>query len=335
MLMAAIQSSPAAHADQRATAILGQTQTPSSIAAVTWPPPPASARIRFTRSLDPAAARGRPSMLSRVLRVIVGAGDAPTMTTPYGVAVGPDGRLYVADSGAGLIHVFGLDKAAYRSIRVDAASLIGIAFMGPRMIVTDSVGGRVLCLDLDGRTKWTLGRDDGFLRPTGVVATADRLFVVDTLRHRVVGVDPSGTVLPAFGRRGVRPGELNYPTSIAADRDGRLYVTDTMNFRVQVFDAAGQYVSTFGQLGNGEGDFDKPKGIAIDGKGRIYVVEGLNDVVQIFDPEGRLLLVFGGSGAGPGQLWLPAGIAMAGNSVYVADTANRRIQVFERLGEAR
>jgi DNA-binding beta-propeller fold protein YncE len=112
-------------------------------------------------------------------------------------------------------------------------------------------------------------------------------------------------------------------------------VTDTMNFRVQVFDSAGRYLSTFGKLGDGAGDFDKPKGIAVDAAGRIYVVEGLHDVVQIFDPDGQVLLVFGGSGAGPGQLWLPAGITLAGNVVYVTDTANHRVQVFERLGEAR
>ena len=80
------------------------------------------------------------------------------------------------------------------------------------------------------------------------------------------------------------------------------------------------------------GDFDKPKGIAVDASGHIYVVEGLNDVVQVFDRDGQLLLVYGGSGGGPGQLWLPAGITLAGNAVFVSDTANHRVQMFERMG---
>ena len=94
-------------------------------------------------------------------------------------------------------------------------------------------------------------------------------------------------------------------------------------------------LTTFGRLGDAPGDFDKPKGIALDSDGHVYVVEGFGDVVQIFDEQGRLLLAFGGSGAGPGQLWLPSGITIANDLVYVADAANRRVQVFEYLKERR
>ena len=141
----------------------------------------------------------------------------------------------------------------------------------------------------------------------------------------------NGEYLGAFGARGDGPGQFNFPTNIARGADGRLYVTDTMNFRVQVFDADGGFLSAFGKLGDGAGDFDKPKGVAVDSAGHVYVVEGLNDVVQIFDESGRLLLAFGGSGSGDGQFWLPSGIAIVNDLVYVADSANRRVQMFEYL----
>jgi DNA-binding beta-propeller fold protein YncE len=102
---------------------------------------------------------------------------------------------------------------------------------------------------------------------------------------------------------------------------------------VQIFDADGHALRAFGRLGDGSGDFDKPKGIAVDSAGHIYVVEALNDVVQIFDESGRLLLTFGGSGNGDGQLWLPSGITIVNDVVYVADSANRRVQMFEYLKE--
>jgi len=333
MLIGAMAWTSARPAPARAAAApAGQATITRPLA---WPPPPAAARVRFVRSLDPAAVQGKPSFLSRVWRTLVGAGETPRMAQPYGIAVVPGGKVYVADTSGGAIHVFDLKKPDHSMIHVEADSLIGVGFAGGRLFVTDSTSGRVLCLDQKGRTIWTLGPKDGFRRPTGLAAAGDRLFVVDTLANRVVIVSPAGRIVGAFGSRGAGPGEFNFPTNVARGPDGRLYVTDTMNFRVQIFDPDGRFLKTFGQLGDGSGDFDKPKGIAVDSDGHIYVVEGFNDVVQIFDGDGRLLLVVGESGTGDGQFWLPSGIAIADDVVYVADSANRRLEVFQYLKDGR
>lgn len=300
-----------------------------------WPQPPAPARIRYVRALSPQAIKRPPSAFSKFLRVIVGGEAEKTMQQPYGVAVGRDRRVYVADSVGGVIHVYDTARSGYDTIRVKAESLIGIAVVSDRLYVTDSVGRKVICLDLKGHVLWTRGERDGFGRPTGIAASADLLYVVDTIQNRVVMLGLSGTPFGSFGARGSGPGQFNFPTNIARMSDGRLLVTDTLNFRVQVLDKSGAPLSTFGRLGDGPGDFDKPKGIAVDRAGHIYVVEGLSDVVQIFDDGGRLLLAFGGSGTGAGQLWLPAGITIADDTIYVADAANRRVQVFEYVGEGR
>ena len=297
-----------------------------------WPPPPAQARIQFVRSLDPAVVRGKPSFLSRAWRAFVGGGNEPRMLQPYGIAVSPDRKVYVADTFGRAIHVYDLAKPGYSSVRVDGQSLIGVAYSDGLLFVTDSATGRLLCLDTKGHTRWTLGRKEGFQRPTGLVVAGDRLYVVDSLRHRVVAVSLAGAVIDTFGEPGSGPGQLNFPTNIARSRDGRLFVTDTMNFRVQVFSEDGRYLRAFGRLGDGSGDFDKPKGIAVDSAGHVYVVEGMNDVVQVFDGSGAFLLAFGGSGSGDGQLWLPSGITIVNDTVYVADSANRRVQVFKYLG---
>jgi hypothetical protein len=57
--------------------------------------------------------------------------------------------------------------------------------------------------------------------------------------------------------------------------------------------------------------------------------------VQIFDQDGRFLLGFGEPGAGAGQFWLATGIAIASDRIYVSDSSNRRVQVFEYLPEER
>jgi len=75
--------------------------------------------------------------------------------------------------------------------------------------------------------------------------------------------------------------------------------------------------------------------VAVDREGHIYVVEGLHDVVQIFDQDGRFLLGFGEPGHSAGEFWLATGIAIANDRIYVADSSNRRVQVFEYLKEER
>jgi len=314
---------------------LAAAQAPTAVGGPVWPAPPAPARIRFLQSLNPTTMRGRPSVMARVWRVIVGGGETPRMLQPYGIAVGPDGRVYVADTYGGAIHVYDVHKHGYATIRVDGQSLIGLGLARDRIFVTDSAAGRLLCLDAKGKKIWTLGPKDGFERPAGLVVAGDRLYVVDTVRHLVVAVSLAGEVVGGFGSPGAGPGQFNFPTNIARGNDGRLYVTDTMNFRVQIFSPEGQYLNAFGQLGDGSGDFDKPKGVAVDSGGHVYVVEGFNDVVQIFDETGRLLLAFGGSGTGDGQFWLPSGIAIANDVIYVADSANRRVEMFSYLKDAR
>lgn len=300
-----------------------------------WPPPPEAARVRYLRTLDPVTARGPRSLMSRFFRAVIGANDEPSMSQPYGLAVSPDRRLYVADTGAHAIHVMPLDKNGYSAIAVEADSLIGMAVAGGRVFSTDSTTGRVLCFDHNGHMVWSRGQKDGFRRPTGLAAGPDRLYVVDTLQNRVVVLGLDGRPIGAFGTQGTAAGQFNYPTNVARGADGRVYVTDSMNFRVQVFDADGQFLSMFGHLGDGSGDFNRPKGVSVDSDGHVYVVEGLNDVVQIFDGDGRLLLDFGESGNGPGQFWLPSGIAIVNDIVYVADAANRRVQLFEYVSERR
>ena len=56
--------------------------------------------------------------------------------------------------------------------------------------------------------------------------------------------------------------------------------------------------------------------------------------MQIFDAQSRLLLDWGQSGSEPGEFWLPNGIVISPkDEIYVADSYNRRVQVFRYTGE--
>jgi DNA-binding beta-propeller fold protein YncE len=283
-------------------------------------------------SFTPEAIQVHPSALKRVWRFITGPPEPDHMRNPYGVAASTDGELFVTDAAGGTLHVFDVRKRAYRRLEVDAQSLVGVATRGDRIYLSDAVGAAVICIDRRGRRLWKTSRG-AFQRPTGIVATATRLYVVDTLAGHVAELGDLGNVIAEIGTRGTGNAQFNYPTTITAGRDGTIYVTDTLNFRVQAIAANGRFLRTFGRLGDGSGDFNRPKGVASDSDGNVHVVEGLNDVVQVFSPEGRFLLAYGESGTGPGQLWLPTGITIADDKVYVADTANRRVQVYQYLKE--
>jgi len=313
-----------------ASVLLSAQQRSKTAVDRVWPDPPASARIRFVTSLVPSTSRRR-SLLKKVWDAVSGGSEMPVMKQPYGLALGPGERLYVADPPGRAVHVYGLRDGGYSRIDVASESLIGIATLGGRMFLTDSVGDRVICLNASGKRQWAVGADAGLLRPTGIVAGDDRLYVVDTLGHRVVAIGVDGRVLERFGSRGAEPGQFNYPTSIARDRAGRLYVVDAMNFRIQVFTPQGRFISAFGRAGDGSGDFSRPKGVALDSEGHVYVVDGLQDVVQIFDPEGQFLLAFGQPGRDEGEFWLASGIAIVNDRIYIADSSNGRVQVFDYL----
>ena len=81
------------------------------------------------------------------------------------------------------------------------------------------------------------------------------------------------------------------------------------------------------------GYFGQPKGLAVDSQDHLYVVDANFEAVQIFDHDGSLLMDFGRRHR-PGRV-LAAGrdLHRPHNRIWVADSYNRRVQVFDYLRE--
>jgi len=225
-----------------------------------------------------------------------GKGDADgNLDKPEGIAVDPDGNIFIADYNTGDIKKY--DKAhkwllTFSSYGTEPGQNIKSEFMDIR----------------DGK-----------------------LFMPEAGNHRVDVFDLNGKFLFLFGGMGAEPGKMNNPESAKFNSEGKVYVADLKNDRVQVFDIQGKFLSTWGKTGTGEGEFKAPAGIAIDKNDNVYVTEIGNDRVQVFDKDGKFLTAFGKKGSGNGEFGNLHGIICdkATGWIYVADTANNRIQVFK------
>ncbi len=207
-----------------------------------------------------------------------------------------------------------------------------------RLFVLDSLLKTVLILDAQGNVSGHLeGDPEGMGQPAALAISDKRLYVSDVKKHRVAAYGLDGTFLQAFGRRGNRAGEFNFPTYMWFDkRTDRLWVTDSGNFRMQWFDPDGRPLGSVGENGNRPGYLARPRGLAVDSDGHIFVSDAAFEALQVFDDKNRFLLFIGRAGRAPGQFNMPGGVFIdARDRVYVADTQNARVQVFQYIKEVR
>ncbi len=153
------------------------------------------------------------------------------------------------------------------------------------------------------------------------------------------------TARQVFGSQGTEPGQFEKPNGITIDADGFVYVVDTGNHRVQKFTADGQYIA-WGEAGALQ-RFNEPWDISVAPSGDAYIADTWNHRVQKLDAEGNPVTAWGrfaqfgpGDGVeGEGAFYGPRGIAVASGGddsdhlVYVADTGNKRVQVFGPDGQ--
>ena len=118
------------------------------------------------------------------------------------------------------------------------------------------------------------------------------------------------------------------PLFIAVDDNGELFVTEEYHNRYRVLDAQGKAVLTVGSKGKPPFEAEVgPTGIATDGRGNVYIASAHK--VQKFNRFGEVIKSTGRKGENDGEFNLPWGIRYHNHQVYVCDSYNGRVQVFD------
>src|SRR3954468_66515 len=186
------------------------------------------------------------------------------------------------------------------------------------------------------------GRLSGAGNLSGPVDTATdaegNLWVADAGHNRVQEFNAKGEFIQQFGATGTANGLFTSMHSIVLDSKGNVYVAAAS--RIQEFNAKGEYLRQWGTEGEGSGQFKGLTGLATDPEGHLWTLEtegyfGVAPRLQEFSAEGAYLASFGfATGKENKQLSNPQALAIdpQGN-VWVADTANNRIEEFNSKGQ--
>lgn len=283
-----------------------------------------------------------PSLILNELAV-PGSGEGQ-FTTPRNVAVGPDGSIFVADSGNHRIQVFAEDGrflTGWGQFGAEPGQFNepwGLAVDEEFVYVADTWNHRIQKFTHEGELVGAFGQngspfdetDSGlglFYGPRDVaLVDDDRLAVTDTGNHRIQLMDREGNFLSSVGSQGSQPGQFNEPVGLDTGPGGNVFMADTWNGRVQELTPELFPVNEWLINGWYSQSIDNKPYIAVDSANRVYVTDPEGFRVLVFDSSGAYLARFGTYGAGPDQFALPVGIAIdAQDNVYVVDAHNNRV----------
>ena len=249
-------------------------------------------------------------------------------------------RLIVADPQRAAVHV--LEPKGRNSFRIAGGPKLRLhtpasvaVDRNDNIYVADSERGVVLVFTPEGYYLRTIGQFSGesmFESPTAIAIDRQlgHLYVIDAPMHELFILDLSGRLLTRVGGPRDKSGKVHFdnPVDVAVNAD-----------KVVVLDA-GTRMQVLGLYGDPLGSFPVPNlsghtrvvknGLALDSGGNIYLTNPLDSTVEILSPAGRILGILGHPGSDAAGFNAPFGIHVDGaGRIFVADTANRRVQIFQ------
>jgi len=231
-----------------------------------------------------------------------GEGDQVTLSLtdnglgPYGIATGPEGQVYVADTWNHRIVVVNPDGQVVRTFGEFANN-------------EDSPDPQ---------------QNPGmFYGPRGLVVYNNEVYVTDTGNERVEVFGLDGAFHRAWGGTGSAPNQLLEPVGIAVSPAGQVFVADSGNARISIFDTQGKPIAQWSVAQWQGQQFYEPY-LAFDQNGRLLASSPTSSSVIVFGPDGEQQDVL--TDAEGVALQLPAGLAVSStNQLYIADRGSSEV----------
>lgn len=278
------------------------------------------------------------------ISTVDGQGKSASFSYPTGLALMPNGTLFVAESGSGAIRMVTPDAWVstypvyfYAGINVSGGNmqlhnyqLMGLALdtSDNQLWIGDGAWSEVasfsalgdpvslrLVVGVSGPE--TIYNLDLFNYTTGVAAANGEVWVADYGGNGIQLINPAKSMQVYHDSNSL----YNGPAALALDGQQNLYIANTLGNNI-LKKTNGGAVSVFagsGSQGTADGigtaaSFWGPQGIAVDSSGNVYVADSYNQRVRIITPAGQVSSL-------SYQISYPAGLAVdaGGTTLYVAD----------------
>ncbi|GFO59385.1 hypothetical protein GMST_17100 [Geomonas silvestris] len=264
-------------------------------------------------------------------------GIQPLIKGADGVAVDPQGNLYVVDTGHIRVLKFGPAGNLLAQFPVPGATCPTALARDTQgnMFVADSGTNSIYKLDSSGNLMTSWGgygygtRQFKYLTALAVDSVGN-VYAADQLNFSIKKYDNSGNFLLLWSETSDYATSVSSPGALTVDSNDNVYVGD-QGGRLQKFTSSGQFLMSFLVKGSPPTNPQAISGVAVDSSGRIYVSQGAYGAIQIFDAAGTFVASFGSQGFNAGQFDHPNAMTLdSAGTIFVSDS--QRVQKFSATG---
>lgn len=249
-----------------------------------------------------------PDGVVRTLRQDLSPGLEGTLARPVGIAVGDDGRIYVANMGrhqivqvtdsGGLVAVAGTGVPGYTNGPLDRAQ-----FNEPGAIALADDGTLFVADEGNNVIRRIVLPDSGLGTPGLALAEPREAPREEGVQVEVFAGRPGfkRSGVPRFADGPARSALFDQPWGMALDAGGNVIVADSRNHAIRRVAPDGRVTTIAGGNGRGaldgpcdEAQFGKPEGVAVDNAGVIFVVDSEGNRIRKISPDCIVTTVAGG-----------------------------------------